>query len=363
MDFVADFPISPRLREPLAAALRGKASDWPDSLSADEVDAIVAHGMGPLVYASAALLQLRSEALRASALEPLRAADLAEVLAALAPRGVQPLITKGTALAYDIYDAPELRPRSDTDLLIAREDLPVLRETMLALGFEEVPSSGDEHGLRQAVFTRAPGMVYDVHWAATNVPAFDAVLRYHDLRTRAIAIPPLGNHARGLSRVDALLMACIHRVAHHHDSDRLIWLADIALLRERLSREEHARFWRFAAQGRVVAVCSHSIAVAGQWLSRTPHDLAEEWLSAGELSREEPSRVFLDRDITHGRVMAANLRALPWHERVERLWQLAFPPAEYMRGSFNTRSALLLPLLYVYRGMRGIARLFKRAAR
>jgi hypothetical protein len=309
------------------------------------------------------LPQLRNDAIRAAAHEPLRAIDLAEVLGALAARGIEVLIMKGTALAYDLYPTPELRPRSDTDLLIARNDLPAVRATMLALGFEELPSSGDEHGVRQAVFTRAPGMVYDVHWAATNVPAFEAVLRFEELRTRALALPLLGPHARGFSHVDALLMACIHRVAHHHDSDRLIWLADIDLLRERMSRHEHERFWRLASQGRVAGVCVRSIEVADAWLSRTPHDLAGEWLSPDELTRDEPSRAFLDRDITHGGVMAASLRALPWRSRVERLWQVAFPPPAFMRQQFGARHALTLPWWYFYRGVRGVARLFRKAGR
>lgn len=363
MDFVAELPIPPRLREPLAAVLRGEASAWPDaltvSLTGDELRAIVAHGVGPLVYAHARLPQLRGDAIQASAYEPLRASDLAEVLDALAARGVEALIMKGTALAYDVYPAPELRPRSDTDLLIARDDLAALRAAMLALGFEEHLSSGDEHGLRQTVFTRAPGMVYDVHWSATNVPVFDAVLRFDDLRTRALALPRLGPHACALSHVDALLLACIHRVAHHHDSDRLIWLVDIDLLRERMSREEHERFWHLAAAGRIVGVCTRSIAVTDAWLSRTPHDGAGEWLSDEERTREEPSRVFLDRDITRGGVMASSLRALPWPSRIQRLWQLAFPPREFMRKSFGSSN----PLMYCYRGVRGLLRLFRKAAR
>jgi Uncharacterised nucleotidyltransferase len=361
VDFVAGIPIPERLRAPLGALLRGERSDWPD-LTADELRAVVEHGMAPLVYAHARLPQLREQAIRAAAYEPLRAADLDDVLTALAARGIEPLILKGTALAYDIYSAPELRPRSDTDLLIASKHVAAMRETMLSLGFDEHPSSGDEHGLRQAVFLREPGMVYDVHWSATNIPAFDAALRYDDLRTRAIAIPALGPHARGLSHPDALLLACVHRIAHHHDSDRLIWLADIALLRERMSREEHALFWRLASDGGVVAVCMRSIAVADEWQSRASHDQAEEFLSAAELAREEPSRVFLDRDLTHGGVMVSSLRALPWRARMQRLWQVAFPPPEFIRQSFGKRNALLLPLLYVYRGMRGVARLFRRAS-
>jgi hypothetical protein len=367
VDFVADVPVPPRLREPLAAVLRGEGQAWPDSLTAsltaDEVRAIVEHGVGPLVYARLRLPQLRQDAIYAAAHEPLRSSDLAEVLSALAGRGVEALIMKGTALAYDLYPAPELRPRSDTDLLIARDDLAAVRATMLDLGFEELPSSGDEHGLRQAVFTRAPGMVYDVHWAATNIPAFDAVLRFEELRLRSIALPRLGQHARGLLHVDALLLACIHRVAHHHDSDRLIWLVDIDLLRERMSRQEHERFWQLAVAGRVVGVCARSIEVADAWLARTPHDLAGEWLSPEELSRDEPTAAFLDRDITHGGVLASSLRALPWRARIERLRQVAFPPPAFMRQQFGARHAVTLPWWYFYRGLRGVARLFRKAGR
>jgi hypothetical protein len=359
VDFVAEFPVPPRLRKPLAHALRGERSVWPDALTPEEVNALIAHGVAPLVYANARVPQLRGEAMYAAAYEPLRAIDLSAMLAAL---GVEALVLKGTALAYDLYAAPELRPRSDTDLLIARDDLPKVRKAMLALGFNETPSSGDEHGLRQAVFTREPGMVYDVHWSATNVPAFDAVLRYDELRTRSLSLPRLGPHARGLSYVDALLLACIHRVAHHHDSDRLIWLVDIDLLRQKMSREEHERFWRIAAEGRVVGVCERSIAAADAWLSRAPHNLAAEFLSEEERTRQEPSRVFLDRDITHGEVMAASLRALPWRARLTRLWQLAFPPAEFIRQRFGAQNPLALPWWYVYRAVRGVARLFRRAA-
>jgi hypothetical protein len=362
VDFVADFPIPERLREPLQATLRGEAAEWPRDLTPLEIRTLAEHGVGPLVYANARVPALRTEAIRAAALEPLRALDLTEVLRALAARGVATLVMKGSALAYDVYAAPELRPRGDTDLLIAPADLPKARAVFRDLGCDELPSSRDEHGLRQATFTRPPAMMYDLHWSFTNVPLFDSVLRFEELYARAIALPLLGNDARALSRVDALLVACIHRVAHHHDSDRLIWLVDIALLRERMSGDEHRLFWRLAAEGRVTGVCARSIELADAWLSHTRHDLAEESLSPAELAREEPSRVFLNKSITHAGVLMASLRALPWRARAKRLWQVAFPPGDFMRSSFGTRSRAMLPLLYAYRGLRGALRLFRRVS-
>ena len=343
-----------RLSNALRRTLSGAPATWPDDLSEEEVHLLVHHGVAPLVYATSNVPQLRDEAIRAAAREPQRLADLREVLAALAERGVQTLILKGTALAYSLYDPAELRPRTDTDLLVSPDALDNLRAAMLSLDFQERVSSGDEHGLRQATFTRG-AHTYDVHWAVSNRAMFADLLPFDELMARAVPLPRIDERARGLSHADALLLACVHRVVHHHNDDRWIWLRDIALLVAAMSREEHAAFWRLAVERGVVGICIQSIELACGRAN------ADEFLTREELARNEPSRVFLDRDLTRGQEMLVNLGALPWRARLERLRHLAFPPAAFMEQSFGTRSRLALPWLYVWRGARGIARLFRRA--
>jgi len=349
--------IERRLHEPVRHALRGEPAPWPAELTAAEVEALITHGVVPIVYSVVHLPQLRDLAIRAAGVESQRLADLREVLAALTGRGIEALILKGSALAYQIYGSPELRPRGDTDLLIARDALEAARDALRGLGFTETPGSGDEHGVRQALFTRGPH-TYDVHWSVANTAVFEGVLPFDELRRRAVALPRIAEDARGLSLVDALLLACVHRVAHHHDSDRLIWLCDIALLRDRMTVEEHQEFWEIAAERRIVGICERAAGLADEWMSRPRRHRAEDYLPA--IRRDEPSRVLMNRRITRGGVLAANLRALPWRLRARRVWQLAFPPPSFIRRSFGTRSTLALPWLYVYRGARGIARLVRR---
>ena len=360
--------IAPQLREPLRRALTGEAPGetsgetmtWP-LLDDGNVAALIGQGMAPLVYAATHDPRLRPEALRLAAEEPLRLDDLRIVLRAI---GVRVLILKGTALAYDLYAQPDHRPRSDTDLLIAREDLPAIRKAMARLGFDEQVTSGDDHGLRQLGFSRVDHFgvahLYDVHWAIANPPLFADVIRFEEVAP--LALPKIGADAFGLPRVEALLLACIHRVAHHHDEERLIWLADIALLRRAMSRDEHRRFWQRAFERQVVAVCRRSIELAEIWFGGDPEHAAERFLSAGQLARREPTETMLDRDVTYAQETLANLRALPWRARLTRLRQLAFPPPAFMRHSFANQSRIMLPLLYVYRGARGVVRLFRRSA-
>jgi hypothetical protein len=321
--------------------------------------------MAPLLYAAGAS-DLKREAVAAAVAESFRILDVQSVVTAFHDADVHPLFMKGTALAYQIYVSPELRPRGDTDVLVRKSDLPVIRRVMTELGFRESPTSGDEHGLQQTFFVRKDSRGFDhswdVHWAATNAPMFAPALDPGSLFESAVPVPTLHPQACALSPVAALLLACIHRIAHHHDSDRLIWLVDIALLRDRLDQNDEREFWMMAAAGRVLGVCERSCRLADEWMSRQDRGGPERWLPPEELEKAEASRLFLDRDITRGGVMLANLRALSWGARLQRLWQLAFPPADYMRHAFRARSSMALPFLYLYRAFRGVVRLFRRAS-
>ncbi|OWV50617.1 hypothetical protein CDZ97_28055 [Mameliella alba] len=61
------------------------------------------------------------------------------ILTRLAPefaaRGIVPLILKGTTLAYWVYDRPALRPRGDTDILVAEAEFDPAREILERHGF------------------------------------------------------------------------------------------------------------------------------------------------------------------------------------------------------------------------------------
>ena len=61
---------------------------------------------------------------------------LTRVHAALADIGVQPIILKGTALAYALYPDPMLRARGDTDIIIPSTERRRVHDVLTTLGFE-----------------------------------------------------------------------------------------------------------------------------------------------------------------------------------------------------------------------------------
>ena len=317
-------------------------------------------GLAPLLYARTGEPALRHAALRAAALEPLRLADLRALLEALAARGVDVLITKGTALAYSLYASPDLRPRADTDLLIEAAQLGAAGDVFRELGYAESINSGD---MQQTIFRRVDAAgadhVYDLHWALSNTPLFADVLGIDEIRARSVPLPRIGEEARTLCDIDALLYACVHRVAHHFGHDRLIWLADIHFLRERMSDDEHGRFWALAAEREVVGVCIEAVERARELFGGGERGSARQFLDTATRARAERPRSYLDGDQRRFSVLRSELGALRgWRARAWRLRRLAFPPASYMRSRFGARAPL--PWLYAWRALRGVARLFGR---
>jgi len=216
-------PIPPALQSLLRALLRGEPATWPAETGSEDaarfLESIQQHGIGPLVFSRLVddswpiHAALREDAIRAAAMESLRLVDLRALLVALEGTGIRAVIIKGTGLAYDLYDAPELRPRGDTDLLISEADVPALRKRMRDLGYESQLTSGDTLAIRQQTFVRA-GHVYDVHWDISNSPVVRDALPFEEVIDRAILVPRIAPNALAPSHADALLLACIHRVAH-----------------------------------------------------------------------------------------------------------------------------------------------------
>ncbi len=140
------------------ACLRGEAPGWPEGASPELGDAVLersdVHGVAALVYEHLGaaegwpwqtLERLHEQAVAAAMWEAHHRQILARALAALAGRGLEPVLLKGTALAYACYPDPALRTRSDTDLLIPIEARGAADAVLRELGFERgIEISGDE---------------------------------------------------------------------------------------------------------------------------------------------------------------------------------------------------------------------------
>lgn len=307
--------------------------------------------------AEAARQTARAELAAAVAQWALRTRDLLRVLDRLEAHDVRPVLIKGAALACTHYAAPYLRPRLDTDLLITEPEAARARRAFESLGAALVPHVTGRLVMPQFHYVTCDlsGCVhaYDVHWRIVVPPRFATALSPEEIRAEAVPIPALSPSARGASAVHALLLACVHRAAHHGSGGPLIWLHDVHLLCERMGSAEEERVCELASARRIAAVVARALAdsFAAFGGGRTER-------LAGRLARARATELTASSLRPQSRVRAAidDLRTLTWRDRLQMMRELLVPGAEYMRGTYAPGNSSPLALLYLRRIARGAVR-------
>jgi Uncharacterised nucleotidyltransferase len=305
---------------------------------------------------------LRDAARRQAAVELVQRAELQRVMAGLHEAGVGALLLKGASLAYTVYPDPACRPRGDTDLLVREGDRDRVDNCLCALGYDPQLEPGGLLSTSQRHYVRVDGCgvrhAYDIHEKLSIPHRFADVLRFKEMEAAATTVP-LVAQARGLGRVHALLLACVHRVAHHfHDRDRLIWLYDIHLLAEALSPDEARAVVDLAGRGSVRQICEDGLSRArARFGTRVPDDL----LPGLRTERNDASAVFLRDDLRLVDLLRDDFRALPgWGTRLRLLAEHLFPGARYMRQRYPDKVIWPLPALYALRVVRGAPKWLRR---
>jgi hypothetical protein len=310
-------------------------------------------------------MQLRSRAATDVAADLIREHELKRLIGACHSSAVTILLMKGADLAYSRYERPDLRPRTDTDVLVAWDDRARASELLTSCGYERVAQSGGDLLMYQEPFRLwrdgAVVHVVDLHWRVFNPQRFGAVFGFDELLREAEPRPSLGGHARGLGVVHALMLACVHRTAHHFNDDRLIWLVDIQALVAAMTPERWHQLLKLSAERSVQSACVSGLEEAARALKA---DVPAEVLQAlrDGAAGEELASPYRDAGVPHVMRVISDLRLLPaWSARVRLARQHLFPPVAYMRKVYGASSRTPLPLLYVTRIVKGARRWLSRS--
>jgi hypothetical protein len=287
-------------------------------------------------------------------------------LGALINHQIEPVIIKGTALAYWLYPNPLQRSRGDTDLLVPERAKRTAFDALEAAGFHRTLAVDGDLVTYQASFTQtfSDGTAHalDLHWKINNAEVLSRLFTYDELRKDAIRLPALGPHALGTSAIHSLLIACMHRATHrvnpyyvddeaHHDPDRLIWLADIHRLAEAMNPAAWQALGMAARQKGLSRLVAEGLErSSAHWGTQVPKLTMR---SLGSASAEElPSRYLSASAFEQWRMDWA---AMPdWNSRWRWLAQTLFPPPAYMRARYAGVRPQWMSWLYCRRAVLGL---------
>jgi hypothetical protein len=365
--------------ELIVRALRGEAAPWPEhapaGLDVELVTAANDHGVTPLLattpapasWPEAVRATLNRTRRGAAAVEAIRRKDLINLLAAFRGAGIDALLMKGALMAYTHYPSPWLRTRLDTDLLVSPADRSRADLVLRDLGYQPGTHFSGDFVTHQFRYERPSQFeftdVVDLHWKIANPHVFADALTFEELAAEAVPVPALGAAARGLSPPHALMLACVHRVAHHDSSERLIWLYDIHLLAAAIDPAAGEKAARLAEAKQLRSVCGHGLSQArarfgpagqGGWIENLLHTVEPR----------EPTAAFLRTDLTKMDVLVSDLRTLgSWRERFALVREHLFPPVNYMRKAYGLSHPALLPFAYLVRAVAGVRKWFRASSR
>jgi hypothetical protein len=152
----------------------------------------------------------------------------------------------------------------------------------------------------------------------------------------------------------------VHQVAHHGDEIQLLWVWDVHLLIERLSRPAREQFLRLAEREAMCAVCCRGVELSHHYFATTgARELADQ-LRKSATARQEPSAGFIS-DARLVSVLRSDLATLTgWRARASLVGEHIFPSRAYMRSLYPAWPAVLLPFAYGYRFVRGAPKWFAR---
>lgn len=359
--------------ELICAVLRGDRSDRGGDapVEAEEIlSRTVYHGVHALMYESledapswppALLHGLRTQSLMQAMWELQHQQVLKEALAALSTAQVEPVLIKGTAMAYGLYPSPVLRTRGDTDLLIPLEARHRAHDALVGAGFvRHGETPGELHSYQASyVYAKTDGNAHiiDLHWKINNSEVLSQLFAFEELREERSELPPLGPNAWRPSHVHSLLVTCVHRSTHrqnayyvqdqaHYGDDRLIWTYDIHLLASSFTAADWSDAQRLCRSKQVCGVVLDGL-VTSRACFRTdiPADFLAALTQAGD---EEISARYLNSPKLVQQWM--DFRALPrTRDRLQYLAELFFPPSNYIRQKYPATPARWIGWLYLRR--------------
>lgn len=165
------------------------------------------------------------------------------------------LFLKGAAFAGWLYGNPALRPMTDLDILVRRQDLDTLVQSARKLGYEWCKKTDHAVALRH----RGSSTYLELHTSLTSSPGYLGPIT-ESLLARSIPASFWPESARTLAPEDHLLHLCLHGSFQHGLRQPAINACDVYLL-SRLPDLNWERFLNIASTRRIAPLVYGGLAL------------------------------------------------------------------------------------------------------
>ncbi len=273
--------------------------------------------------------------------------ELERVVSLLGSQSIQIVLFKGAVFVHSLYEDIGLRPMSDLDILVHKQDIPKAVTMLKEKGYEEPTLlqtemmkkdvTHDVH-LRQS---EPPHVDIEVHWLLGGGEKYRQKVDMEWFWNRIVPLEKWGQNVFTLSPTAHLLYLCGH-LGYQHGlaSIGLLWLVDVARFLNQYSTE--IRWDEFVEGAKHLSWSAAAYYTFGQVkraFDCAPPDEVLERLSA-QMSREEEDHVRSMSVISPTRVALAlkQFEQLQPSARLRTVISRAFPSLGFMRERYGFRT-------------------------
>ena len=265
-------------------------------------------------------------------LHALHIAVLGPIAARCAAEGIPLLVFKGAALAVSHYPDSGMRLRVDSDIWVPLAARTAVSQILINLG--GTPGLANvsvlTHPEQCFSFDSAGTTVQiDLHWASNSKLCLAHATPFAQVWQEAVAFPGLSG-ARMPNPAWALLLAAAHRVGHHRDTMRLVWLLDMQLLWGAMTSADQAHVVALAQRHRLCGVLLHCLLETQAYIPLALNDGVREQLAHS--ARNEPATDLLQY---RGPGWRINLRHATWPERWLIIKEKLLADQSYLHARFG----------------------------
>ncbi len=239
-------------RDPVPAAIRGAlatGADLPRAAAAAHEHRIAALLWRALGRAGVADAQAEAQQALAGYAEVLRAEALllhphavSVAVRPLTDAGLEPVVMKGPAVAVR-YPDPGLRPMEDIDLLLPRRQHQSAVAALTAAGWDVVRAAGRDRYDTVLQHPEVPWLALELNYGFEARFERVTALDPDRMWARRIPIDCLGTPAFGLAPADEVVFLAVHAGKPFHGFERLLWIADLAMVVGDAEAEGRALDW------------------------------------------------------------------------------------------------------------------------
>lgn len=295
------------------------------------------HGLTPWLCQDAYLdalepgqkLRVRSAFARERLQDEQQALHLSALSNAFEARELRALVIKGAALARQVYPQLGLRAKGDLDLWTPYPQLKAVRALLLDLGYRSIPCNFGRFSQPEQSYIghdRRNPVKIDLHWEVSSRPLLAQSFAFESIWQSAVEFG-FGSLIRAPSLTNALLIAVIHRIGHHREDARWVWLKDIDLIWRSLSLEQQRFAYESAKARGVFALLNEALASTTAVFETPVSAIARQDKQAPELSA-----LLLN---PHTSALWIDFKSMGWIDFMRLCTEHAFPPNQFMQHRFG----------------------------